>query len=120
GLAAARCDALTKLFGDRLYIELQRHGVESEQVAEPVLIEMAYAKGIPLVGTNEPYFAMRDDYEAHDALISIAEGRLVADSGRRQLSAEHRFKTRAEMAAVFADVPEAVTSTVEIAQRCSY
>ena len=120
GLAATRCDALTKLFGDRLYIELQRHGLESERLAESVLVELAYAKGIPLVGTNEPYFATRDDYEAHDALISIAEGRLVADSDRRQLTAEHRFKTRAEMAAVFADLPEAVSSTVEIARRCAY
>lgn len=120
GLAATRCDALTKLFGDRLYIELQRHGLESERLAESVLVELAYAKGIPLVGTNEPYFATRDDYEAHDALISIAEGRLVADSDRRQLTAEHRFKTRAEMAAVFGDLPEAVASTVEIARRCAY
>ncbi len=85
-LAAARCDALTRLFGDRLYIELQRHGLESERLAEPVLVELAYAKGIPLVGTNEPYFATREDYEAHDALISIAEGRLVADTDRRQLT----------------------------------
>ena len=119
-LAAARCDALLNLFGDRLYMELQRHGVESERVAEPVLVEMAYAKGIPLVATNEPYFAAREDYEAHDALISIAEGRLVADTDRRQLTAEHRFKTRAEMTAMFADLPEAIASTVEIAQRCAY
>jgi DNA polymerase-3 subunit alpha len=120
GLAASRCDALTKLFADRLYIELQRHGVETERVTESVLIEMAYSKGIPLVGTNEPYFATREDYEAHDALLSIAEGRLVADSDRRQITAEHRFKTRKEMAEMFADLPEAVASTVEIAQRCAY
>jgi DNA polymerase-3 subunit alpha len=120
GLAAARCDALVRLFGNRLYIELQRHGEESERASEPVLIEMAYAKSIPLVAANEPYFATREDYEAHDALISIAEGRLVADSDRRQLTAEHRFKSRAEMAAMFADLPEAVASTVEIAQRCAY
>jgi DNA polymerase-3 subunit alpha len=120
GLAASRCDALTKLFADRLYIELQRHGVETERVTESVLVEMAYSKGIPLVGTNEPYFATREDYEAHDALLSIAEGRLVADSDRRQITAEHRFKTRKEMAEMFADLPEAVASTVEIAQRCAY
>ena len=119
-LAASRCDALAALFGDRLYIELQRHGVESERLAEPVLLDMAYAKGIPLVAVNEPYFATREDYEAHDALIAIAEGRMVADTERRQLTAEHRFKTRAEMAKIFADLPEAVASTVEIAQRCAY
>jgi DNA polymerase-3 subunit alpha len=119
-LAASRCDALVALFGDRLYIELQRHGVESERMAEPVLVDIAYSKGIPLVATNEPFFATREDYEAHDALISIAEGKLIADSDRRQLTAEHRFKTRAEMAAMFSDLPEAVASTVEIAQRCAY
>ena len=62
----------------------------------------------------------REDYEAHDALICIAEGRLVAETDRRQLTAEHRFKSRAEMAALFADLPEAVASTVEIAQRCAF
>ncbi len=56
GLAAARCDALTKLFGDRLYIELQRHGLESERLAEPVLVELAYARGIPLVAHQRAVF----------------------------------------------------------------
>ena len=73
-------------------------------------------KGIPLVATNEPFFAKREDYEAHDALICIAEGRVVAETDRRQLTAEHYFKSRAEMAALFADLPEALASTVEIAR----
>jgi DNA polymerase-3 subunit alpha len=107
-----------RLFGDRLYVELQRHG--EERSAEAALLEMAYARGIPLVATNEPFFAKRDDHEAHDALICIAEGRLVADTERRQLSPEYRFKTRAEMATLFADLPEALASTVEIAQRCAF
>jgi DNA polymerase-3 subunit alpha len=119
-LASARCEALATLFGDRLYIELQRHNLDSERNAEAVLVELAYAKGIPLVATNEPYFATREDYEAHDALISIAEGRMIAETDRRQLTPEHRFKTRAEMATLFADLPEAIASTVEIAQRCAY
>ena len=119
-LAASRCDALQKLFGDRLYIELQRHGLDSERMAEAALLELAYARGMPLVATNEPYFATREDYEAHDALICIAEARLLADTDRRQLTAEHRFKTRAEMAALFADLPEAIASTVEIARRCAF
>src|SRR5215510_8357180 len=117
-LAQARCDTLVRLFGDRLYIELQRHG--DERPAEAALLEMAYARGIPLVATNEPFFAKRDDHEAHDALICIAEGKLVADSERRQLSADYRFKTRAEMATLFADLPEALASTVEIARRCAF
>jgi DNA polymerase III subunit alpha len=117
-LAQARCDTLVRLFGDRLYIELQRHG--DERPAEAALLEMAYARGIALVATNEPFFAKRDDHEAHDALICIAEGKLVADSERRQLSPDYRFKTRAEMATLFADLPEALASTVEIARRCAF
>ena len=119
-LADLRCEALARLFGDRLYIELQRHGSSTERSAEPALIALAYARGIPLVATNEPLFAHQEDYEAHDALICIAEGRLVVETDRRQFTPEHRFKTRAEMAALFADLPEAVVSTVEIAQRCAF
>src|SRR5262252_5528549 len=118
--AGARLDALLKLFGNRLYVELQRHGTAAERRAEPVLIDLAYGKGVPLVATNEPYFATVQDYEAHDALICIAEGRLVAESDRRQLTPEHRFKSRAEMAERFRDLPEALTNTVEIAQRCAF
>jgi DNA polymerase-3 subunit alpha len=119
-LAAARCAALLQLFGDRLYVELQRHGTAAERLAEAALVELAYGQGIPLVASNEPFFATRDDYEAHDALICIAEGRYLAETDRRQLTEEHRFKTRAEMAALFADLPEALASTIEIAQRCAF
>ncbi len=119
-LAAGRLDALLALFGDRLYVELQRHGTAHERQSEPQLIDLAYGKGVPLVATNEPYFATAQDYEAHDALICIAEGRLLSESDRRQLTPEHRFKSRAEMVALFADLPEALASTVEIAERCAY
>src|SRR5712672_832773 len=119
-LAATRCDRLASLFGDRLYIELQRHGIEKERRTEAALIDLAYTKGLPLVATNEPYFATADDYEAHDALLCIAGGRLVAETDREQLTADHRFKTRSEMAVLFADIPEALASTVEIAERCAF
>ena len=119
-LAATRCDRLASLFGDRLYVELQRHGIEKERRVEAGLIDLAYAKGLPLVATNEPYFATADDYEAHDALLCIAGGRLIAETDREQLTPDHRFKTRAEMAVLFADIPEALASTVEIAERCSF
>jgi DNA polymerase-3 subunit alpha len=120
GLAASRADALMPLFGDRLYIELQRQGTATQRITEPALIDIAYGKGLPLVATNEAFFATAEDYEAHDALICIAEGKLVADPERRQLTPEHRFKTRREMEALFADLPEALVSTVEIAQRCAF
>src|SRR5260370_33691146 len=120
GLAAARCDRLASVFGDRLYVELQRHGIERERRIEAALINLAYTKGFPVVATNEPYFATTDDYEAHDALLCIAGGRLIAETDRHQLTPDHRFKTRAEMAVLFADVPEALASTIEIAERCSF
>ncbi len=119
-LAAARADALAGLFGDRLYVELQRHGMAEERAVEPVLVDLAYGKGLALVATNEPYFAVTEDYEAHDALLCIAEGRLLAETERRHLTIEHRFKTRGEMATLFADLPEALASTVEIAERCAF
>ncbi len=119
-LAAARCEALQRLFGERFYLEIQRHGTAAERGAEPMLIEFAHARGIPLVASNEPFFAVREDYEAHDALLCIAEGKLVADGERRQLTPEHYFKNRSEMAALFADLPEAMAATVAIARRCTF
>ncbi|HEX8827277.1 MAG TPA: PHP domain-containing protein, partial [Xanthobacteraceae bacterium] len=119
-IALARCETLQNLFADRFYIELQRHGMAAERIAEPELIDLAYARGLPLVATNEPFFATNEDHEAHDALLCIAEGKLIADAERRQLSPEHRFKSRAEMAALFADLPEALDASVEIAQRCMF
>src|SRR5262249_17576977 len=119
-LADARCAALLRFFGDRLYVELQRHGLAAERTAESKLIDLAYAKGIALVATNQPYFGTVEDYEAHDALICIADGRPIADADRRQLTPEHRFKSRAEMAALFADLPEALASSIEIAERSAF
>ena len=119
--AAQRLGRLVDLFGaDRLYVELQRHGLPEERAVEPVLIDLAYRVDLPLVATNEPYFATAADHEAHDALICIAEGAVLGTPDRRQLSPAHAFKTRAEMWALFADLPEACASTVEIARRCRY
>ena len=95
-------------------------GPDRKRAVETALIDLAYAAAIPLVATNEPFFADRDDYEAQDALLAIAEGRIGGRSDRRQLTPEHRFKTRQEMVELFADLPEALASTVEIARRCSF
>ena len=119
-VAAARLDVLKHHFGDRLYVELQRHGEAAARMTEKVLIDFAYERELPLVATNEPFFATVKDYESHDALICIAESRYVADTERRHLTPEHRYKTRAEMVELFADLPEALRSTVEIAQRCAF
>ncbi|MEM9591816.1 MAG: DNA polymerase III subunit alpha, partial [Pseudomonadota bacterium] len=119
-LAGDRISVLHEIFGDRLYIELQRHGLAHEKAVEPQLVQTAYERKIPLVATNEPFFATADDFEAHDALICIAQGSYVAVDERRRLSPEHYFKTADEMRALFADLPEAIENTAEIAQRCAY
>jgi DNA polymerase III subunit alpha len=119
-LARTRLETLRDLFGDRLYVELQRHGLPQEKAVEPQLLGLAYDLDLPIVATNEPFFAVREDFEAHDALICIAQGSYVAVDDRRRLSPEHYFKTAEEMRALFADLPEALDSTIEIARRCAY
>ena len=111
---------LNSVFGDNLYIELQRYGDASEDEVEAQLVDFAYAMELPLVATNQAYFASEDDFRAHDALICIAEGRYINEEDRRRLTPEHRLKSAEEMCALFADLPEALESTVEIAQRCAF
>ena len=85
-----------------------------------MLLELAYARALPIVATNEVYFAAPDDYEAHDALLCIAGGSYVTEDNRRRLSREHFFKTAEQMAELFADLPEALANTIEIAKRCAF
>ncbi|MGF1649847.1 MAG: DNA polymerase III subunit alpha [Hyphomicrobiaceae bacterium] len=118
--ALSRLDRLSKTFGDRLYVEIQRHGVDSEAAVEPQLVELAYLRDLPLVATNEVYFAAPSDHEAHDALLCIAEGRYVVEPDRRRVSPEHYMKSADDMARLFSDLPEAISNTIEIAQRCHY
>jgi len=118
--ATRRLDTLAELFGDRFYIELQRHGRPMEAGVEPRLVDYAYRKGIPLVATNEPFFKSAKEFEAHDALLAIAGGSVLAQTERRKLGDQYYFKTRAEMVELFADLPEALDSTVEIAKRIAY
>jgi DNA polymerase III subunit alpha len=119
-LAESALHSLRGIFCDRLYVELQRHGLPQERMAEPLLLDLAYDNHLPIVATNEPYFASPDDFEAHDALICIAEGSYVPVDQRRRLSPEHYFKTAQEMTELFADLPEAIENTIEVARRCSY
>jgi len=118
--AIERLKTLEKIFGDRLYVELQRHGLAEEADVEPELLEFAYSRRLPIVATNECYFAVRADYEAHDVLLCIADGRYVVEDNRRRASPEHYLKSEAEMAALFADLPEALANSVEIAIRCAF
>lgn len=112
--------SLNTIFAGRLYIELQRHGAPDEPRVEEGLINLAYEHDIPLVATNDCYFASPDQYEAHDALLCIAEGRYVTEDDRRKVTPEHYFKSASQMEALFADLPEAIQNTVVIARRCSF
>ena len=124
--AEALMQRLALAFGNRLYVELQRHPgengqPEAERLTERGFVEMAYAMDLPLVATNDVYFPDTRMYEAHDALICIAEGAYVDQQDpRRKLTAQHYFKSQSEMVALFADLPEAIENTVEIAQRCAF
>ncbi|MEM1066792.1 MAG: DNA polymerase III subunit alpha [Pseudomonadota bacterium] len=127
GPAEALLKTLAAAFPDRLYVELQRHPGEdgalaaAERASERGHVELAYAHDLPLVATNDVYFPTGDIYEAHDALICIAEGAYVdQQEPRRRLTPQHYFKSPAEMAALFADLPEALENTVEIARRCAF
>ncbi len=117
---------LKSIFPDRLYVELQRHPgedgqPEKERLTERAHVEMAYAMDLPLVATNDVYFPKAEMYEAHDALICISEGAYVDQmEGRRRLTPQHYFKSQEEMITLFADLPEAIENTVEIAQRCAF
>jgi DNA polymerase-3 subunit alpha len=125
--ARALMQALAAIYPDRLYVELQRHPGEggkptpAETASEEWHVETAYAMGLPLVATNDVYFPKAEMYEAHDALICIAEGAYVdQQQPRRRLTPQHYFKSEAEMCALFADLPEALENTVEIARRCAF
>ncbi len=117
--AEQRLLALKDLFGDRLYVEIERLAGYDRSL-EAATIDLAYRHDLPLVATNEAFFPKREDFEAHDALIAIAEGTVVAVDDRRRLTPDNYLKSQAEMAALFADLPEAIDSTVEVARRCSY
>jgi DNA polymerase III subunit alpha len=110
---------LAAWFPQALYVELQRHKLADEARAEADFIALAQKHNLPLVATNDAYFATRDRYEAHDALLCVAGGTYVAEENRRRLNAEFYFKSPDEMAALFADVPEALANTVHIAKRCA-
>ncbi|MBM1816301.1 DNA polymerase III subunit alpha [Pseudosulfitobacter pseudonitzschiae] len=124
--AQAMMDRLAAAFPQRLYVELQRHPgpdgqPDAEKLTERPFVEMAYAMELPLVATNDVYFPAADMYEAHDALICIAEGAYVdQQQDRRRLTNQHYFKSQSEMVTLFADLPEAVQNTVEIAKRCAF
>src|SRR6266849_2519587 len=118
--AEALLARLALLFPGRLYVELMRHGLPAEDRIEAALIDLAYARDLPLVATNGVFFATAEFYEAHDVLLCIAEGTVVGEPNRRRLTQHHHFKAPAAMRLLFADVPESIDNTLVIARRCAY
>jgi DNA polymerase-3 subunit alpha len=120
GFAEGVLDRLQQAFDGRLYIELMRHGLEDEDVIEPALVDLAYARDLPLVATNDVHFLDADQYESQDVLLAIADGAQVGQANRRRLTPEHRLKSADEMAALFEDLPEAISNSLQIARRCAF
>jgi DNA polymerase-3 subunit alpha len=118
--AHALTEALARAFGNRLYIELQRHREYAEIEVEQALVELAYTRGLPLVATNDIRFKALADHAAHDALLCIAASSYLGEEERPRVSEEHYFKSAEEMLALFSDLPEATANTVEIARRCAF
>ena len=109
-----------EIFGDRFYIEIQRHGFEEEIKTEAGFLTLARDLNIPIVATNDVCFAADTDYEAADALGCVLGQTKVIDPERPRKSSEQYFKSYEQMADIFSDLPEAIENTVVIAQRCGF
>ncbi|HKS56622.1 MAG TPA: DNA polymerase III subunit alpha, partial [Steroidobacteraceae bacterium] len=120
GDADAALDYWLALFGDRFYFELQRTNRPQEELYIRAALQLAIARNVPVVATNDVRFIRRDDFEAHEARVCIHEGLLLEDSKRpRPYTDQQYLKTPAQMSELFSDIPEAVENTIEIARRCS-
>jgi DNA polymerase-3 subunit alpha len=118
---AARCLARWQsLCGDRFYLDVQRAGRAGDEAHSEAAIELAQLQGVPALATNDVRFLTRADFGAHEARVCIHDGALLADTSRaRRYSEEQYLKTPAEMAELYADAPELLRNTVEVAKRCS-
>lgn len=109
-----------EIFGDKFYMEIQRHGLEDEIKTEPEFLNIAQELNIPIVATNDVSFAANSDYESEDALSCVLGQTKVIDPDRPRKSSEQYFKSPDEMAELFSDLPEAIENTVIISQRCGF
>ena len=111
---------LASIFPHRFYLELQRAGRADDEVQVVGAVQLGARLNLPVVATHPVQFHARDDFEAHEARVCIAEGEILANPRRvRRFTPEQYFKSSAEMRSLFADVPSALANTVEIARRCS-
>ncbi|MDR1424507.1 MAG: DNA polymerase III subunit alpha [Azoarcus sp.] len=119
-LASTLAREWAELFPGAYYIELQRAGRTQDEAYVRQAVWLAGEMGLPVVATHPVQFLRREDFEAHEARVCIAQGYVLADKRRpREFSVEQYFKTQDEMCALFADIPEALANAVEIARRCS-
>ncbi|MEG1775672.1 MAG: DNA polymerase III subunit alpha, partial [Clostridia bacterium] len=111
---------MEKLFGKgNYYIEIMDHGIEEERIVLPRLVSLSRETGIPLVATNDCHYLYRADAAAQEVLLCIQTGKTLQDEARMRMDTEELYvKSEQEMRALFADVPEALDRTVEIAARC--
>ena len=118
--ARERLEAWKAVFPDRFYLELIRTGRAGEEACVQASLELAGQTGTPVVATNDVRFLSRRDFDAHEARVCIHDSRVLADTERPRLySPQQYLRTPEEMAELFADVPEALANTVEIARRCN-
>lgn len=113
-------EQLSDLFPGRLYVELSRRGEPVEDAAEQGLIDLAYARDLPLVATNPANFAEPDMHSAHDAMLCIANSSQIDSDDRPTSNPEAFVKSASMMEELFADLPEATANTLVIAQRCAF
>lgn len=120
GAALMTAQEYAQLFPNRFYLEVQRFGAPREEMILRETVKLAAELSLPVVATHPVQFLARDDFKAHEARVCIAEGYVLNDKRRvKQFTAQQYFKTQAEMAGLFADLPEALQNSVEIAKRCN-
>jgi DNA polymerase-3 subunit alpha len=119
-LAKTRAQEWERLFPGAFYLEVQRYGQPQAETLVQASADLAAELSLPLVATHPIQFLKKDDFRAHEARVCIAEGYTLGDTRHPRLFTEEQyFKTQAEMAALFADLPEALENSLEIAQRCN-
>ena len=119
GDARTELSTLAAAYPGRCYVEITRHGTPAELKTEAGLLELAYDMDLPIVATHDARFMKPDDATAHDALMCIANGEYLGQDDRKRVAPSQYLKSPAEMRVLFADLPEAIATTVEIARRCT-
>ncbi len=119
-MAGERARAWEAIFPGAFYLEVQRYGQPQQEAIVQQTADLAGETGIPLVATHPVQFMNRDDFQAHEARVCIAEGYVLGDTRRPKIYTEEQyFKSQDEMIELFADLPEALENTLEIARRCN-